>query len=354
MNDELADIFSERNLYVAMKKCLRGVLWKDSSAHFYINWATEIQRLINDIKDDKYKQRKPSYFRIGKRDIMSISFRDRCLQRCLNDFVLYPAISSTLINGNCACQTGKGTLYAKDYLKKIIRREWRNHGTQLYALKCDIKGYYKNIPHSTGEAELKRVLSNHVFQFLKDNILSIYEGDNGYVAGNQTVQIIGISALSPLDHYIKEKLRIKGYVRYMDDFILVSHDMDYLIYCKSKIEEKLADIGLSLNERKTKIIDLKNNTIEFLGFDFKLLESGKVCAFVASSKTKKKRIQLYRMAQKVKRGEKDRSNADKAYMDWRKHAEYGDTYMYLTRMDKYYFGLYGERVPEYVKDKKRA
>ena len=64
---------------------------------------------------------------------MSIAFRDRCVQRALNDFVLYPTISPTLIRGNCACQTGKGTLDAKDYLKKIIRREWINHG-QRYLL----------------------------------------------------------------------------------------------------------------------------------------------------------------------------------------------------------------------------
>ena len=124
MKNELNDAINADVLYIAMLQCLHGVLWKDSTAHFYINWATEINRLIEEIKSEKYKQRKSSYFRVGKRDIMSISFRDRCIQRALNDFVLYPSISPTLIRGNCACQTGKGTLDAKDYLKKIIRREW--------------------------------------------------------------------------------------------------------------------------------------------------------------------------------------------------------------------------------------
>lgn len=351
--NELKDVIEPDILFVAMNKCLCGVIWKDSVAHFYINWATEIDRLIKEINSGNYKQRKPSYFRVGKRDIMSISFRDRCIQRALNDFVLYPAISPTLIMGNCACQTGKGTLVAKDYLKKIIRREWRHYGTKIFALKCDIKGYYKNIPHNVGESELKRVLSNSVFEFLKEKLLSVYEGDKGYIAGNQAVQIIGISALSPLDHHIKEKLRIKGYVRYMDDFILLSHDVDYLIHCKEEIEQYLAKIGLELHGKKTKIIDLSEKPIEFLGFDFKLTETGKVCAYVASSKVKYKRKQLYRMVQKVKRGEKERESADKAYMDWRTHAMYGDTYAFLKRMDGYYFGLYGEEVPEYAKNQKK-
>ena len=192
-----------------------------------------------------------------------------------------------------------------------------------------------------------------MYEFLKDRILSVYEGDEGYIAGNQTVQIIGISALSQMDHFIKEKLRIKGYVKYMDDFILLSHDVEYLIHCKEEIEKYLAKIGLELNEKKTKIIDLSEKPIEFLGFDFQLTETGKVCAYVASGKIKNKRKQLYRMAQKVKRGEKERESADTAYMDWRTHAMYGDTYTFLKRMDKYYFGLYGEEVPDCVKNQKK-
>ena len=139
----------------------------------------------------------------------------------------------------------------------------------------------------------------------------------------------------------------------MDDFILLSHDLGYLNYCKIMIDEQLKNIGLNLNKRKTKIIDLEKECIEFLGFDFKLTETGKVCAFVASQKVKNKRIQLYRMAQKVKRGEKERESADKAYMDWKTHAMYGDTYTFLKRMDKYYFGLYGEEIPDYVKNQKK-
>ena len=59
------------------------------------------------------------------------------------------------------------------------------------------------------------------------------------------------------------------------------------------------------------------------------------------------------MAQKVKRGEKERESADTAYMDWRTYAMYGDTYTFLKRMDKYYFGLYGEEVPDCVKNQKK-
>lgn len=346
----LNDVITPDILYDAMCKCLKGVMWKDSAAHFYINWPTEIRRIMKEIESGQYKQRNPTYFRVGKRDIMGIAFRDRCIQRALNDYVIYPAISPTLIRGNCACQIGKGTLDAKNYLKKIIRKEWRNHGGIIYALKCDIKGYYKNIPHDVGETELKRVLTKDVFEFMRDKVLSVYKGNKGYIAGNQTVQIIGISTLNPIDHYIKEKLRVKGYVRYMDGFILVSHDLEYLKFCKAMIEGKLKNIGLELNKKKTKIISLSDECVEFLGFDFKLTESGKVCAFIASTKAKKKKMQLYRMTQKVLQGEKDRESADKAYTDWKKHAMYGDTYKFLKRMDKYYYGLYGEEVKTHGKN----
>lgn len=338
----LSNALSYDPLQDSMHKCFKGVLWKDPVAHFYINESGELNKLTEELSNDKYKQRRVVYFRVGKRDIMSIAFRDRVVQRSLNDNILYPAIAPTLIRNNCACQVGKGTKDGRERMIKMIRREWRLYGTDLYCLKCDIKSYYGSLPHSVGIAELERVLPDDVMSFLRDHVLNVYDGDVGYIAGNQTVQIIGISALSPLDHFIKEKLRVKSYVRYMDDFILISHDKEYLEYCLREIKKRLNSYGLQLNERKTKLFSLKEQNIEFLGFDFHLAENGKVCVYVASNKIKRKRVELARMASKVKRGEKDRESADQAYRDWRKHAEYGDTYNFLKRMDTFYYGLYKE------------
>ena len=64
-----------------------------------------------------------------------------------------------------------------------------------------------------------------------------YEGDTGYNPGSQMIQIAGIAFLDEVDHYIKERLRIKHYIRYMDDFILIHKDKEYLRQCQEAIAE---------------------------------------------------------------------------------------------------------------------
>ena len=79
------------------------------------------------------------------------------------------------------------------------------------------------------------------------------------------IQIAGISVLDELDHFVKEQLGIKRYLRYMDDFLLMHEDLEYLEYCKVKVIEKLAEYGFEPNPKKTKVIPITEEIL-FLGF----------------------------------------------------------------------------------------
>lgn len=83
-----------------------------------------------------------------------------------------------------------------------------------------------------------------------------------------TSQIFAIYYLNELDHFIKEKLKIKYYIRYMDDGILIHENKEYLKYCLEKIKEILEECKLELNN-KTKIYTKKEG-VTFLGFHFKI------------------------------------------------------------------------------------
>ena len=82
-----------------------------------------------------------------------------------------------------------------------------------------------------------------------------------------TSQILAVTYLNELDHYIKEKIKIKYYIRYMDDGILLHNDKEYLKYCLKEIEKILNLYKLKLNPKKTKINNIKTG-IDFLGFRF--------------------------------------------------------------------------------------
>lgn len=99
-----------------------------------------------------------------------------------------------------------------------------------------------------------------------------YKKGKGFPIGNMSSQIFAIAYLNELDHYIKEKLKIKYYIRYMDDGILIHEDKEYLRYCLKCISEILQKYKLNLNVKKTKI-DSLNNGIDFLGFRFFIINN---------------------------------------------------------------------------------
>ena len=86
--------------------------------------------------------------------------------------------------------------------------------------------------------------------------------------------MVRVMYLSGMDHFIKEKLGIRYYGRYMDDFYLIHEDKAYLQYCRGEIEQYVARLGLRMN-KKTNIFPLRNG-IDFLGFHTYLTESGKI------------------------------------------------------------------------------
>lgn len=270
---------------------------------------------------------------------MGVSFRDRVYQRSLNDNAIYPQIARSLIYDNGACQKKKGTLFSRNRLVCFLQRFYRKHGTNGYVLQCDIKGYYPNMRHDVVEATFQDHLTPEVYKCTKQVLDEQYPGEVGFLPGSQMIQIAGISVLNDLDHYIKERLRIKYYIRYMDDFILIHENREYLEKCKQIIYEQLELIGFELHSKKTKIYPITNG-IKFLGFFFRLTGTGKVIKSVLPRNIKAYRRKLRRLVNLAKKGKLPRKRVDECYRSWRAHAEYGNSTKLLRRMDAYYKSLW--------------
>ena len=248
-------------------------------------------------------------------------------------------MSKGFIYDNMACQKGKGTDKARNRLKAFLQKYYRKHGTDGYVLQCDISGYYPNMRHEVALETFKKKLDGWTYEKTETVLNEQYDGDTGYNPGSQMVQIAGISVLDELDHYIKGVLRIKYYIRYMDDFILIHESEEYLNTCREKIEAKLQDKGFAFNQKKTKVYSLRKG-VTFLGFTFKLTDTGKVILILKPKNVKQERKKLYRLVQQAKRGEKTRAKVDECYNGWRNHAAKGNSTKLLRRMDKYYKDLW--------------
>ncbi len=331
-------------LYESMLKCRRGVIWKDSVAGFCLRSGEKIHNLSKELQDGTYKAKPPVHFMVTSpkpREIASIAFRDRVYQRSLNDNVVYPTMTKSFIHDNFACQAGKGTDAARERLKEFLRKHYRKYGPDGYVLQVDIKGYYPNMNHAATEALFCSKLDPWTYQQVETILREQYEGTTGYNPGSQLVQIAGISMLDGLDHFIKEQLHIKFYIRYMDDFILIHSDRAYLENCLAQIRERLGVIKFYAHPKKTRIYPLKDG-IEFLGFKFSLTDSGKVLMQIKPDNVKRERKKLRRMVAKCKRGELPRASVNASYQAWRTHASKGNSFKLIQRMDQYYKNLWEE------------
>lgn len=341
-------------LHNSSMKCIHGVLWKDTPASYFLNNIEENLKLESQLQNGNYKQRKTKKFRIThpkEREIVSVAFRDRVFQRSLNDNVIYPRISKSFIYDNMACQKGKGPDRARNRMKCFLQRYYRKHGIEGYILKCDIKGYYPNMSHKVVRDCFHKVIEGWSYEQALLVLDGQYDGEVGYNPGSQMIQIAGIGILNAIDHYIKEELHIEYYIRYMDDFILIHPDKQYLTECMVKIGIMLNRLNCSFNSDKTGISDLSDGIL-FLGFNFKLTETGKVLMQINSKNVKNERRKLKRLVNLAKKGLRTREKVDECYNSWKNHAGKGNSYHLLQRMDAYYNNLWKEANDMPCKSKK--
>lgn len=333
-------------LHLSMRKCEKGVKWKGTVAYYRHHWIDELNKLSKQLEDGTYQERKAKFFTVTepkRREIMSIHFRDRIYQRSLNDIAIYPQVSKSFIADNFACQKGKGTKAARERLKEFLHRYYRKNSADGWVLKIDIKGYYPNMDHDYVTQMIQKYLDDETYQMAKD-VLDRLPGEVGYNPGSQIVQIVGITALDEIDHYIKERLRVKYYIRYMDDFIIIHKDKTFLTYCLETISQKLAAQGMQINEHKTTIKSL-TKPIKFLGFNYRLTSSGKVVILADPQKIKHERKKIMRMVALVKQGRLTKREVDAHFKAYKSSVRYGNYHKLVYRLNRWYEGLWKARTP---------
>ena len=328
----IEELFSVDNIWDSMLKRRKNVSWKPSVKQFVLNANAECSRMSKKVLEGTWKNGKPHEIDIlypKKRKGLAIRFPDRVYQGILNDDILYPEMTRHFIYANMACQKGKGPDKARELLKKYIRNHYHNHGTDGYVLQIDITGYYPNMRHDKVKECFSRYIPPQLMGLISDVLDQQYIGEVGYNPGSQMVQIAGISLLNPTDHMIKERLDIKHYIRYMDDFILIHESKEYLEHCLCEIKSMLADLGLSVSQKKTHITPLSKGFM-FLGFRWNISETGKIYLNINPKTVKHERKKLYRLISKAKR-----EKVEECYQSWKAHAEHGNSYLLLKRLDKY-------------------
>lgn len=357
--NNLVNDFTFENIIKAYKTVRKNTLNKNKIYKFEDYYTSNISivfKLLGDYNVGKYNIfliKDPKY-----RIIMSQNINDKIINHLIAD-ILIKVLEPSLINTNVASRKGKGTSYGIKYLKKYLN----SMNGEVYALKFDISKFFYNIDHGVLKRMLKRKIKDKKYldilfkiidstdsDYVNESILKLkekeinclknsnlndkykriaeinriplYEKGKGLGIGNVVSQILAIFYLNDLDHFIKEKLHIKNYIRYQDDGILLSNDKEYLKYCLKKINQFVLKYGLHLND-KTKIINVSKNGVDFIGFRFYI--SDKIILKI-SNNTKKR---FKRKVKLIKKGKIE--NSKNVIASYKGHFKWGNCYNLLKK-----------------------
>lgn len=346
------EVFNFGTMCEAGRLCCNGARWKTTTIHFETNL---LPRVLNSLKilelgrRDFHGYKSFTLIDHGKaRNIDAVDIDERMIQKCFCRNMLTELFSRSFIYDNAASLAGKGMDFALRRLKEQLRRHYRRHGLQGGILQFDFKNYFGSLPHeqikSRACAKIKDPRLQNLFCCLVDDfqrMKTAARGEHrGVGLGSEVSQIIALDYVSPIDHYIKEKWRVKGYGRYMDDGWVISDDLEQLRFILADIQRMAQEIGIQLSEKKCVITPFKHHSFRFLKMRFSLKPSGKVVMKLNRASIKAIRRKMIVFRKWVTSGKISAEDAFQSYQSWRAHAKRCNSYETLHSLDKRFVGLF--------------
>ena len=308
-------------LLEAYLECRRNKRYSAAALAFEINMEENLLLLWRQINDGTYTVSPAIAFVVEypvKREVFAADFRDRVVHHLLMK-KLMPPFEKEFIYDNYACRPQKGTLFGIRRLRRFIAQCSQGYTRDCYILKCDISGFFMNIDRRELWFMLEKFIQSHEVEN-KDIVLKLTKqvvmhdptigchingsvnrwrgvptdkslfGTNGKAMpgekqprqlafdfcpekglpiGNLTSQWFGNFYLNALDHYVKGELGVRYYGRYVDDFVLVHEDKEFLKELIPRLETYLKQkLQLTLHPRK-RYLQHYSKGVTFLGVKIK-------------------------------------------------------------------------------------
>src|SRR3989344_2728704 len=237
------DIISVENLLAAWREFVRGKRKKEDVQEFQYCLMDNIIALHRDLAAETYKHGSYEAFKISDpkpRDIHKALVRDRLLHHALYR-KLYPFFDRTFIADSYSCRKGKGTHRAMNRFRQFAYKVSQNHTRTCWVLKCDIRKFFASIDQQILLNILARYIPDPRILALIAEVVNSFRSSvsmsrrrldmrKGLPLGNLTSQLLVNIYMNEFDQFVKHKLKATYYVRYADDFVLLSHDK-HLLEC---------------------------------------------------------------------------------------------------------------------------
>ncbi len=271
LRHDFESIISIDNLLKAWKEFLRGKQHKSDVQEFSFHLMDNIITLHQDLASGIYCHGGYQAFNISDpkpRNIHKANIRDRLLHHALYR-ILYPFFDKTFTSDSYSCRIDKGTHKALNRFKYFTNKVSKNNTRTCWVLKCDIKKFFANISHEILMKILKQYITDKDILWLLNKVISSFYSTYpgiGLPLGNLTSQLFVNIYMNEFDRFIKHKLRVKYYIRYADDFVILSDNRKELEDFISPISKFLFEkLKLRLHPNKVSIKTLASG-INFLGW----------------------------------------------------------------------------------------
>lgn len=265
------DIISVENLLFAWQEFIKGKRNKQDVQDFSLHLMDNIISLHNNLANQTYKHGGYCAFNISDpkpRNIHKATVRDRLLHHAIYR-ILYPFFDRTFMADSFSCRINKGTHKAVKRFQKFSRIISKNNTRTCWILKCDIKKFFANIDHGILLNILKEYIEDEKILGLLEKVIgsfSSYRKGVGLPLGNLTSQLFVNIYMNKFDQFIKHKLKIKYYIRYCDDFVILSANRGQLESLISIIKKFLQEeLKLELHPNKV-FIKTYASGVDFLGW----------------------------------------------------------------------------------------
>lgn len=356
IENQFINITSFENLLFAHKAALSGKRKNYYATEFNSHLASNINKLQSILRNNSYKPYRYLHKTIYEpkiRQIEAPSYRDRVVHHAIHQY-LDPFYEQHFICDSYACRKGRGIHSAVSRIQHFLRSDTPN----VCACQLDISKYYPSINHEKllyflgtkiKDPQLLNLLKiiidssscGHEYDHLFDpGSYYFQKGVHGIPIGNLTSQLFANIYLHNADMYAKQQLKIKQYVRYMDDIVFFSEDKSELIYWQQALTDFIYEqLFLIINPRKVRIYPARQG-VSFVGYvihpKYILLRGSSVRRF-------KKHYR--RQLQSVASNKMEIEKMQETFSAWKAHASHASSQRLIANLESWQSYYINKRQP---------
>ncbi len=337
------NVATMQNLLRSLQRRRKNTEWKGSVQSFVAHAPVKLKRMHDDLLKGEINVNQTIKHLVirerGKvRECRAIMIDSRVIQGLICDSCITPLMERRLIYDNPASTKGKGVSHARGRIDRHLQKLVREHGKDFYILNYDLKKFFDSIRHDRCKEEMEKLGADDRLVDIAMYFVKMYQMQDlaliadpaererkrrqleanegvGATLGSQISQALALLIPNGTDHAVKDRGRVKAYIRYMDDGFAGHGSKERLRELMKTLTQAFADVGHTVNVKKTHIVKASKG-FQFLKVTYTVTETGKIVKKIARSSIIRMRRKLNKFKRLVKAGKMRLDDVFCSFMSW--------------------------------------